>query len=159
MLSALRLADATEMVGVLSAEELYEFMGGTAPSEAELRRRYRAQIAGLPDPAEHWHNWIVRLAGPGPAIGYVQATVGGSQAEVAWVIGEAWQRCGYAAEATRAMLAWLVANGYVREITAHIHPDHAASQGVASSTGFERIRRLADGEEIWQRPSSKPGEP
>ncbi|MGH8935853.1 MAG: GNAT family N-acetyltransferase [Acidimicrobiia bacterium] len=151
MLSALRVADAAEMVDVLSAEELYAFIGGTAPTEAELRERYRAQVGSPSDPCEQWHNWIVRLAG-GSAMGYVQATVCGEHAEVAWVIGQPWQGFGYATEATRAMLAWLTADGDVREVTAYIHPDHAISQRVASSAGLEPTGQFADGEEIWRWP-------
>jgi RimJ/RimL family protein N-acetyltransferase len=151
-LSALRIADAAEMVDVLAAAELYEFIGGTAPSEAELRERYRAQVLGPPDATEQWHNWIVRLAGHGPAIGYVQATVRGDRADVAWVIGQPWQGCGYAAEATRAMLAWLTASTGVHEVIAQIHPDHSASQRVASSAGLQPTRQLTEGEEIWRWP-------
>ena len=150
VLSALKVAYATEMVEVLSASELYEFTGGTAPTESELRQRYRDQLAGPSDPIEQWHNWIVRLGSDGPAMGYVQATVRGGHAEIAWVIGRPWQGRGYATEATRAMFAWLTSIGDVQEVTANIHPDHTGSRRVASSAGLEPSSKTVDGEQVWQ---------
>jgi hypothetical protein len=87
------------MVQVLADPALYRFTGGEPPTLNGLRRQYTAQVAGSsPDGAERWRNWVVRLAsrdrraGPGPAIGFVQATVtrGGRSADIAWVIGVPW---------------------------------------------------------------------
>jgi hypothetical protein len=39
-----------------------------------------------------WHNWIVRSRTTGSAVGYVQATVTGDTADVAWLVGVRWQR-------------------------------------------------------------------
>ncbi len=87
-----------------------------------------------------------------PAIGVVQATVtdAGRAADVAWILGVAWQGRGYATEAAIAMVDWLVTHG-ARTVTAHIHPDHEASAGVARRLGLAPTERIEDGEVVWRR--------
>ena len=141
------------MVGVLADPALYEFIGGRPPSLAELRTRYRRQLAGRSaDGSEEWHNWIVRLRSEGMAVGFVQATIvrSGTNADIAWLIGVAWQRRGFAVEAARALIAWLEHND-VMTITAHIHPDHVGSAAVAHHSGLRPTDVVEDGEQVWRR--------
>jgi RimJ/RimL family protein N-acetyltransferase len=148
----LAAGDADEMAGVLSDDALYAFTGGSPPSAAELRARYARLAAGRsPDGRQEWRNWIIREPG-GTAVGYVQATItgGGSRAEIAWVVGLRWQGRGYASEAAKALVAWLEARG-VTSIQAHIHPDHAASAGVARRAGLLPTGRYDHGEQLWLR--------
>jgi RimJ/RimL family protein N-acetyltransferase len=151
----LRRTDADEMVDVLSHPALYGFTGGQPPSLEDLRVRYERQAAGRSaDGSETWGNWIVRLRLAGEAIGYVQATITGAgerrSADIAWVIGVPWQGHGYATEAAQLLVATLAADG-VRTITAHVHPDHAASAAVARAAGLEPTDELEDGERVWRR--------
>ena len=137
---------------VLGAPSLYGFTGGEPPSVEQLRDRYAAQVEGPPDDDEAWRNWIVREgtdADDGAATGYVQATVTGDTADVAWVIGEAWQGRGYASEAAQAMVGWLGTHG-VRTVTAHIHPEHDASAAVADRVGLKPTLTVEDGERLWR---------
>ena len=152
-LTPLAVADADEMVGVLSGAALYTFTGGSPPSLGELRARYARLAAGRsPDGHEEWRNWIIRREPDRAAVGYVQATIvdGGTRAEIAWVVGLSWQRQGFAAEAVRALAAWLDARG-VTAIQAHIHPDHAASAAVARRAGLAPTGQADDGEQLWLR--------
>jgi RimJ/RimL family protein N-acetyltransferase len=148
----LAVGDAPEMVGVLADPALYAFTGGQPPTLVTLEARYLAQVAGSPDDAEQWLNWIVRTLDTDEAVGYVQATVTdrGQAADVAWVTGTAWQGRGYAAEAAAAMVAWLADSG-VATVTAHVHPDHAASAGVARKAGLAVTDEVEDGERVWRR--------
>jgi RimJ/RimL family protein N-acetyltransferase len=147
VLTPLVVADAGEMVAVLSDPDLYAFTGGEPPGLDELREQYRYQTAGSPRVDEEWHNWIVRLEGL--AVGYVQATVSRGAADLAWVVGSRWQGMGYATESSRAMRDWLADLGVVR-FSAHIHPDHAASEAVAANLGLRPTGRIDDeGEMIW----------
>lgn len=149
LLSPLRTRDAQQMQTVLSAPELYRFTGGAAPTLEQLRRRYEEQLAGSSEPEVIWHNWIVRLADDGQAVGFVQATVSGDTADIAWLVGVPWQRRGIATEATAAMCDWLSAHG-IRCFVAHIHPEHVASARVAAAIGLSPTCELdADGERIW----------
>jgi RimJ/RimL family protein N-acetyltransferase len=149
VLAELAVADAAAMVEVLSSPELYVFTGGSPPSLSDLERRYTSQVNGSGRDGEDWYNWIIRLAGPMTAIGYVQATVTADGADVAWVIGLPWQGRGFAKEAATAMLALLRARG-VGRITAHISPDHLASIHVAESLGLVATEEIDDdGERVW----------
>jgi RimJ/RimL family protein N-acetyltransferase len=155
----LRVADADEMVGVLADPSLYLFIGGRPPSRDELVDRYAEQVVGRSaDGAELWSNWVVRERPGGAATGFVQATITGDDgvriAEVAWVIGVPWQGHGYATEAAGGLVHWLDAAG-VRDIVAHVHPDHAASTAVAARIGLEPTDVVVDGERRWRR--AQPG--
>lgn len=154
-LTPLTTDDADQMAIVLASPDLYTFMGGTPPTAEQLRKTYGRQVQGPADPGEQWHNWIVRTA-DGP-IGYVQATVTGDEADIAWVTGAHAQGNGYASEAAAGMKTWLIGQG-VRRITAHIHPDHHASNGVARRLGLQPTGDFDDGERRWElRPSTTGG--
>nr|WP_108872020.1 GNAT family N-acetyltransferase [Tessaracoccus timonensis] len=159
MLNALRIRrlsvdDATAMAEVLSAASLYEFIGGSPPSAAELARRYAVQVVGVsPDGQEQWINEVVVLDPYDRPIGYVQATIpsAGGPAEIAWVIGEAWQGRGYATRAAQLLVELLVGRG-VTELVAHIHPDNVASQKIAQRLGLQPTNLIVDGETRWEGP-------
>lgn len=147
LLTPLDAADAAEMVNVLSDPDLYTFMGGEPPTLDQLEELYRHQSAGSTGDLETWHNWILRL--DGRAIGYVQATVKGEVADLAWVVGSLWQGFGYATEASEAMRNWLADQGIAR-FSAHIHPNHGASKAIAVKLGLQPTGQLDDeGEMIW----------
>ncbi len=155
----LRPDDADEMAGVLADPSLYAFIGGEPPTLDELRVRFPKWAHGSPRSGEDWHNWIIRLRADGAAIGHLQATViddsgagagSGSKADVAWLVGTAWQGRGYASEAARALVAWLESIG-VAAITAHIERDHAGSGRVAAAAGLTATGEIEEGEVVWRR--------
>ncbi|GAA1297210.1 hypothetical protein Psi02_14100 [Planotetraspora silvatica] len=151
-LSPLTVDDADEMTEVLADPALYVFIGGEPPTRDALRARYaRLAVGRSPDGAQEWLNWVVRDS-DGHAVGTVQATVvdGGHRAEIAWVIGTAWQGRGYASEAAEALAGWLGARGAHR-IEAHVHPDHHGSIKVAVRTGLRPTDRFDDGERLYVR--------
>ncbi|MGZ9276260.1 MAG: GNAT family N-acetyltransferase [Candidatus Limnocylindrales bacterium] len=148
----LRVEDAQEMAVVLADDALYHFIGGGAPTVGELRERYRRQVAGRSDDGtEIWHNWTVRRRTDDRAVGTVQATItaDGRAAEIAWVIGIRWQGQGYASEAAAGVVDRLGRLG-VRTVTAHVHPDHAASAAVAARAGLLPTDAVEDGERVWR---------
>ncbi|MFE9562456.1 GNAT family N-acetyltransferase [Streptomyces sp. NPDC006487] len=146
----LEVAHAEEMAAVLGDPELHGFIGGEPLSEPELRTRYERLVAGSPDPAVTWCNWVVRLDAEDCLTGTVQATVTGEAAEIAWVIGTPWQRRGIAVEAARAVVGWLGTQAGVRTVIAHVHPDHTASAAVAERVGLAATDRVEDGEIRWE---------
>jgi RimJ/RimL family protein N-acetyltransferase len=149
-----RVQYAEEMARVLGDPALYTYIGGTPESVEQLRSRYERWSAGSPDPMVTWLNWVIRLRSDGHLTGTVQATIGpeddGVVAEVAWVVGTAWQGRGIATEAAAALVEWL-AGQPVHVIIAHIHPDHAASAAVATAAGLAPTDRWQDGERRWRR--------
>jgi RimJ/RimL family protein N-acetyltransferase len=146
----LRASDATEMHGVLNHRELYKFTGGRPLSLAELKKRYRRlETQRSPDGSEAWLNWILRLRETEAAIGTVQAGVSSAAATLAWVVGIRWQRQGFASEAARELVTWLVTKG-VCEVIANIHPENIASQVVAQRLGLVPTDEVVDGEVVWR---------
>ncbi|MFD5066663.1 GNAT family N-acetyltransferase [Streptomyces sp. NPDC058369] len=142
----LRVEYADEMAAVLSDPALHTFTGGAPQTPDALRARYVRQTAGSPDPDELWCNWVLRAGDS--LVGYVQATVRGDRAEIAWVVGVPWQGRGYAREAARGLVTHLRETG-VRTVVAHIHPEHTASAAVAAGAGLARTGEWEDGEERW----------
>ncbi|MBC2876569.1 MULTISPECIES: GNAT family N-acetyltransferase [Streptomyces] len=148
----LRVGHAEEMAGVLSDPALHAFIGGTPDPPRALRSRYRRMIAGSPDPAVSWLNWVIRLREESCLTGTVQATVTasgpGHSAEIAWVVGTPWQGRGIATEAARGLVDWLGRQS-VRTVIAHIHPEHRASAAVAAAAGLVPTDAWHEGEIRW----------
>lgn len=143
---------ADEMAAVLADPVLYTFTGGSPPTREELRARYERWIAGSPDPAVSWCNWVIQLHSPPCLAGTIQATIhtdGQPVAEVAWVVGTSWQGKGIATEAARALIAWLSQQS-VQAVIAHIHPHHRASAAVAAAAGLTPTGQMQDGEMRWR---------
>jgi RimJ/RimL family protein N-acetyltransferase len=157
MLMPIGPGHADEMAGVLADPALYAFTGGHPPTRQALRDRYERLAAGSPDPLVTWGNWVIGVRATGRLAGYVQATITaaadagtGPVAEVAWVVGTAWQGQGLATEAARALIGWLSRQG-AGEIIAHVHPDHHASAAVAAAAGLSLAGDWHDGERRWRR--------
>jgi RimJ/RimL family protein N-acetyltransferase len=149
----LRAEHAEQMAAVLADPGLHAFIGGAPLSPQDLRARYERLVAGSPDPAVSWCNWVIQLRDPGCLVGTVQATISGNEAavpvaEVAWVVGTPWQGQGIATEAARALVAWLGQQS-VPDVIAHIHPDHHASAAVAAAAGLAPTDQRNDGEIRW----------
>lgn len=140
----LRVEHAEEMAAVLADPALHTFIGGAPSTVDQLRIRYRHLVAGSPDPAITWLNWVISL--DGRLTGTVQATLGpGPTAEIAWLVGTAWQGRGIAKEAARGLVEWLGRQS-IRTVVAHVHPDHHASIAVAEAAGLVATDAWQDGE-------------
>jgi RimJ/RimL family protein N-acetyltransferase len=148
------------MATLLVDERLYTFIGGPLESLDEVRARFERLAAGSRKPEEVWLNWIARCRSDSTAVGTMQATIRkraeGWRAEIAWLIGVPWQKQGLASEAAVALVGWLRSRG-VEDIRANIHPEHAASEGVASRAGLEPTDDEVDGERLWR--AAKPDSP
>ncbi|MDT0302471.1 GNAT family N-acetyltransferase [Streptomonospora wellingtoniae] len=159
-LEPLRVEHAREAFAVFKDVRLHTWTGGEPASLDELTARYRRQAVGRsPDGTQGWLNWMLRRDADGLLVGTVQATLGrprlhrplrahGLEAELAWMVGTAHQGRGYARESALAMARWLRTRGVLR-LTAHIHPGHTASEGVARSLGLSATAAVADGETVW----------
>ena len=96
---------AEAMYEVLRDPELFTYLDyGPPPSAEHLRGVYEELEARVsPDGSQLWLNWAVRPRGAEP-VGFVQATVAGADAWVAYVLArKSWGR-GFAAEATQAVI-------------------------------------------------------
>jgi RimJ/RimL family protein N-acetyltransferase len=98
-----------------------------------------------PDGSERWLTWIlVGREEPRP-LGFVQATVAEPEAvHVAYVIGRAHWRKGYAREAISAMLDTVFDRYEVARAIAEMDARNAASIGLARALGFVHVRTERD---------------
>ena len=148
--------DTEEMTAIFADRRLYTFTGGTPSTLEALCSTFARLEAARTTSATAQLNWVVRRRVEDKAIGMMQAIFanGGQAAEIAWVVGVAWQGQGLATEATRAVVAWLDAQG-VRTITAWIRPDHQASAAVALRAGLRSTSQYRDTElhreQLWRR--------
>ncbi len=153
-LEPLRPDSAAELFPVLDDAELHTFTGGAPLLLTELEARFtRLATRRSGDGSQVWGNWLVRLTDGGAAVGTLQATLpaggpGEGAAEVAWVVGRAWQGRGMASEAATSLVGLLRADAWT--VVAHVHPDHVASQGVARAAGLVPTDVVVDGEVEWR---------
>ncbi len=144
-------AHAQAMFPLLAREELYRQIGGGPPeSMADLEQWFRLlETRRSPDGEECWLTWILFTEGGRDAVGYVQATIHGGNADLAWLVGVPWQGRGYAREAASALVNWLRAHG-IGKISAQIKPGYGASEKIAESAGLRPSGQFHEGEEIWR---------
>ena len=141
---------AAELYAVISDPSLYEFIDDKEPAtEAALRARLaRLESRRSPDGAEHWLNWVVRNPA-GELVGYVQATVTPDHAaEIAYVLGRAHWRRGYAYAACAAMIQELRATYGVTRLTATLDPANTASLALLRKLGLALIWEDEPAEEV-----------
>nr|WP_277608094.1 GNAT family N-acetyltransferase [Streptomyces boncukensis] len=154
-LEPLRVEHAKEAVSVFNDERLHEWTGGMPSTLEELEGKYRLQSAGQsPDGSQGWLNWMLRRLVDDQLVGTVQATLcrpntEGIEGEIAWVIASDHQGNGYGREGALAMADWLRAHG-VSNLTAHIHPGHAASIGIARALGLRATDEMSGNEVLWK---------
>ena len=164
-------AHADEMVDLVADRGLYAFYDDEpSPTLDELRQRYERQSADRsPDGLEVWHTWVLRDRATGAACGFVQATVrddpfGRRVAELAWVVGTAYQGRGYAREAMAAVRDAVRGRASITAddadtVIAHIAPGHVASEAVATALGLRVTDVVHEGERRWQLADPEPSPP
>ena len=152
LLSPMVQGDAGELFNLLREPAIHRFTGSAPPASAndlqeKIRRWERRQS---PAKDELWLNWTLRLKSNRLAVGFIQATVSEGRADLAWVIGVPLQGHGYATEASCRVAAWFRDAYDAAELRASIHPDHIASQRVATHLGLRPSGEFTDeGEELW----------
>jgi RimJ/RimL family protein N-acetyltransferase len=151
---------AEELAVALNDPRLYDVIGGEPRSASSWRKVLAAwERRRSPTGDERWLNWAVRLAS-GELVGYVQATVVDTDADIAYVVGTPWQGHGYATEAAGAMLDHLRDDQRVAVTRAWIADGHEPSERVARRLRLApTIERNAEGERLWRsrQASVEPG--
>jgi RimJ/RimL family protein N-acetyltransferase len=131
---------AEEMFPVLSDPSLYPFLDQPPPASLEwLRERFRKlEARQSPDGGERWLNWIIRTEARQP-VGFVQATVHGASADIAFVLGSAHWGRGLAHEAAQAMVSELIDYHDVTRFFATAARDNLRSIRLLKRLGFSRV--------------------
>ena len=142
---------ADGMYPLLKDASLYRYTGGQPPANLDAVSCWFSALESRlsADKKELWFTWILNTHEQAACIGYVQATVRESTAELAWLVGTEFQRLGYASEAVACLANWLQ-NDDITSLQAYIHPGHEASQKIAASVGLRKTANQVDDEDLWQ---------
>ena len=146
VLEPLVAGHAEAMFEVLADPDLYTYLDyPPPPSVAHLRRVYAdLERRASPDGAELWLNWVMVPQGLGP-VGFVQATVSGADAWVAYVLSREHRGRGYALRATRAVMEHLRSTCLVTRFFASVEVENARSVHLLLRLGF-RVASEAEAE-------------
>ena len=140
------------MFAALSDAEIYRFMDEARPASLEaLAERYgRLETRLSGDGRERWLNWVVRERASAKAVGFVQATLREDGTTlIAYVIIPAFQRQGFAREATVAMIEELRSKYGAKRLRASVDPRNKASLALLASLGFRELRKGGRGDRIF----------
>lgn len=112
-----------------------------ARSLDHLRTIYERREHGSPDESKIWLNYICRERAGGAIVGEVQATILTALrlSYVAYAIFPAFQRKGYAREATLALIEHVRRVYGIQQFRADMDRRNEASYKLAESLGFARI--------------------
>jgi RimJ/RimL family protein N-acetyltransferase len=129
------------LLPILRNEEVYRFISGAPPTEADFREWLINAMAGPPSHRanEQWLNFVVRDAATQDLIGRLEAAVHDGLAEVALLFSpESWGR-GFASEA----LGWLqhrIATEYpVAEFWACTEPENTRCRRLLERSGYMEV--------------------
>jgi len=147
-LEPLRPVHASEMFELLSDPRLYQFLPTEPPPTLDaLVTRYERLQSGPSTGDELWLNWIVRLRTDRQCLGRVEVTLRPDRtAYFAYEIGAAFQRQGFATEASLRVIQALFADYGVAKIVAEVDTRNRASIALLERLGFQRgpLRPRAD---------------
>jgi ribosomal-protein-alanine N-acetyltransferase len=151
-LESLHAGHAPEMFPVLSDPAIYTYISEAPPASVEaVAERHGRQLAGKSsDGSELWFNWIVRENATGKAIGYVQATVIGDRAWIAYVLAPSSWGKGLGREATEAMMEIVRERNAPSLFLAEADKRNAASIGLLCALGFVECPGAKDGEQRFE---------
>jgi RimJ/RimL family protein N-acetyltransferase len=140
------------MFPVLSDPAIYRFINEAPPASVEaVAERHGRQMAGRSaDGSELWFNWVVRENATGKAIGYVQATVIGERAWIAYVLAPSSWGKGLGREATEAMMEIVRDRHATSLFLAEADQRNAASIGLLRALGFVECSGAKDGEQRFE---------
>jgi RimJ/RimL family protein N-acetyltransferase len=155
VLSRIARDDVDELVDMLLNPALYGFIGDAPADAAAARIRAERWLRGSVDPGMVWINYVARRRDGARLIGFAQATVHRAgdrfgECEIAYLVDPSAQGHGFATEMMRAFCAELLGSIDPAELTAHIHPGHEASEGVAKAVGLALTTGEVDGERVWR---------
>ncbi len=127
---------AEEMFAILSDPAIYQHENAPPQSLDWLRSRYaRLESRRSTDGGEQWLNWVIRLP-TSEVAGYVQATVRGERASIAYELASVHWGRGLAYQAVDAMIAELAARYRVRNLFAVLKRSNVRSLRLLRRLGF-----------------------
>jgi aminoglycoside 6'-N-acetyltransferase len=153
LLRRFRLADVAEFVAYRSCAEVARLQSWDAPYPREEGERHILQMMKEhPDTAGEWFQFAVALRATGQLIGDCAArpqTADPRQCEIGFTIASAHQGRGYATEALRLLVGYLLGRRAKHRITASCDARNTASAAVLERLGMRREGHLR--ESTWAK--------
>jgi RimJ/RimL family protein N-acetyltransferase len=135
---------AARTLALWQDERLYTFIPFEAPTDLlSLEERFRKlAVRRAPSGTEEWLNWLAHEKSSGEYVAMVQVTVrANSSAYLAYItFARQWRR-GFAYEACRAVIRWLMVRG-IEEIVAEMDTRNVASVRLIEKLGFRRVAHV-----------------
>jgi len=130
-------AQAPALFEVLHQADVYDFLDEEPPVSLEewTERLARLESRRSPDGSEHWLNWVI--VHRGEVVGFVQATVSGDVATIAYLLGSRHWGRGLAGAATALMLEELRSGYGARLAVATVDVRNERSIRLLQGLGFE----------------------
>jgi len=124
------------------------------PHESEAREGLPWHLAALERDADQllWRIRFIIEAATNGVIGSINLKGLPSEdgdAEIGWGIVSEKRRCGFASEATQAVIDWAFQSSAVRRVMATVPENNEASQRVARRVGMIRTGELRRGLPVW----------
>lgn len=138
------------LLPLLQDESLYRFIPQNPPSFESLQKLYKAWSARTsPDGKEIWLNWMVRHRATGDYMGHFQAGFDEKNGFViAYTLGTAYQRKGYATEGLRGVIEFLHTKMKARSIKAWVDTRNEPSIRLVKRLGFEQSQFIKNADEF-----------
>lgn len=139
-----------QQIAIEHAEGLYQalkdpkvarYIGGpdlTSVEDAQKRIEFVTNPNNAPAGLK-WLNFVIMLEDQ--IIGRLEATITGSKAEIAYLIGPMWWGNGYGLEATKWLIDYLQAF-QVSEFWATVHPENTYSIKLLHNLGFRETKNF-----------------
>ena len=139
ILEPLVSAHAPLIYDALCDERIYAYIAQRPPESLEtLAQRFHSLSSRRsPDGNQLWLNWVMRGKQGGYA-GWLQATVQGEEADIAYIVFPKFWRLGFASQACRKLLEHLASELDVRRASATVDTENAASIRLLEALGFTR---------------------
>lgn len=140
ILEPVQSAHAVKMCALLSVPDLHRFVPTDPPGLEALTKQYSSWERRLsPQGDELWLNWIARSRESGDLVGHFQAGMGRSgEADIAYTVGKAFQRQGFAKECLTVILNFLFTSAGARTVKALVDTRNVASLNLLQSIGLRQ---------------------
>ncbi|MDB5283510.1 MAG: acetyltransferase family protein [Bacteroidota bacterium] len=138
-LEPLLSSHAIVLFDTLQNPDIYKYIPGQQPvSVSALHLRYKQlETRKSPTGKELWLNWAVKLKNTEQYIGTVQSTIHeDSSAYIAYVFGIDFWKQGFAIEACKQLIDFLISDYGIVKIKADVHIGNFASQSLLKNLGF-----------------------
>lgn len=119
-------------MGIRSDPEVYRYFKHPHRLTVEEHEKWYREIYLQDDNMIHW---ICEKDGVSIGV-FAVVRMPGSEAELSYLVAEKYQRNGYAKEALKAIILWIMREWQSERIFAEIHQDNAASKTFIKSLGF-----------------------